>query len=950
MDGSNFQHELTNVDDKKIAEPTLLGVDAFISGYKNHDLQRYLAQEAEIKAKKEARFQETLTQYAKSIVGKDYAQLSVLEKIKYDVARQALDMNDGKPVSRHMFRKMVKDAEQPVVAEFQTYLMKLTAQHLDNGQEVDDFDGIKTDKASALKTLREIEHLNPDMMDQLMQDEDQYNDFIFQAHQLVNDDTAKSGKRTQLKQLLNQSAGYPEFDQNALEQRINELNRYTTLAQLDETGEVEAVNAKNSKRIASFIATELPDLADEIMNADKDKLSFDGNENMVVTALHDIVAEVSSYMNAKTRSPSDVENYARAIQADVKDVKDEMHVNKVVAFINTHLTNIHTQPPEVADEIIAEIDAFIAEKRPDEAIEKFVANIKADYELDGQQTKPAVLKLGEDQRVDVTPTVVQEEPNVLGNDDDVIASLRRIIGEVSQGQAIPAPRITAGIGPKTGANTPSIDPVNKSVPGPLKLVGGHTRSTRPAAETESSIPKVKRTGFLRSVSQKPLAWAAAGVGLVAVAALAVTAYMAPSQSNNNVDVAAQAGADAPAVAAATEAPRIPAAPEVTTGSLTNPFGGVLPSDLLPPRAEPLTGVTDGSAPLATPSAGLINDVALPSYDGGVRQETPSQIANPDLSVDTLPEIKTQPSSAQEDFATVAKPDGKLLEAVAQVKAQKEQDAHDRWLEAMEKQYQQAQQAAEPAVTDSLSLSFGDIEPSSDTQVVLYTGTPDIVSEVEDLYNSFDGTSVPDDMVAKLVALQAGIGQKLDHMRTIENDDEVILKAAEARQYDAMVGDALNIASTLIENLSTEVALDTAILIVEEATRGLSADGSMANTRQALRDNGDLAYYKTTQKMIADGDASDSMLVNDYRNAEDTHIANIIQQRQADTRMAAITSNHDAAMAAMGGENGQHYGFSVIGSAKAGFDNVNNSVAKGSSSLSIEITEGVRTPKGLKPNS
>jgi hypothetical protein len=338
----------------------------------------------------------------------------------------------------------------------------------------------------------------------------------------------------------------------------------------------------------------------------------------------------------------------------------------------------------------------------------------------------------------------------------------------------------------------------------------------------------------QNVSQKPLAWAA---GFVAVAALAVAAYMAPSQLNNNVDVAAQAGADAPAVAAAVEAPTklpIQAAPAVRESSL-NPFEGILSGDLLAPRAEPVTepsaAITDESAPLATALVSP-NDVALPSYDVGVRQNGPSQI---DTTI-TTPKV---------DFAKMAEPDRQLLEAVAQVKAQKEQAAHDRWLEAMEKQ-QQAQQASEPAVTDR--FSFGDIE-ASDTQVVLSTGTLDVVGIVNDFYDVYD-VAVPQD-IADLAGKFQG---QLDNVSELNSN-----------QLNAMGWTSQMLAKALMKKAGPE-AFKLSQIIRSEAMN--STEGTSASFSMLRQDYDVVAVSIETGK----GWAS-----SNFSRAEDTEFAKVVDK-------------------------------------------------------------------------
>jgi hypothetical protein len=883
VDHNNMEQvKRTLVSTQDIPKTNLKGFENFLAKYSpNSDLEIYLAGEAEIKAQKENRVNSVLSKYAKSIANKNISDLTPLERLKYDVAKDIVDSAQDETLKQGAFNKMVREQEAPLVANLQKYIMQSAVDQMGNGVETSTLDNLSTDKTSFAKTMREIDLLNPDILDSLQNDPKALSNFIYNAHAIVNDGKTGTGKRSQLRNLLNQSCGYPEFDIVALEQRIKELNRYAVLANMDsrlddadrvishvqsialdkaDDREVPEKTAKisfdQSKRIATAIAMELPQLAEKIMTAQAKHLSYDPEKNDVeVTELHDMVKEVSDFIEAKPRTPEDIQRHIRAIQSD--------------------------------------------------------------YGLEVKKPKP--------QSLNIEPAVVQEEPV------NVIRALKEPIDRTNTEEYAQS-RIITETGLKKGVNIPVVGPVNEGVPKVKTVLAGQTRYfTKP--KTPGLLSRLKQ-----NVSQKPLAWAA---GFVAVAALAVAAYMAPSQSNNNVDVAAQAGADAPAV----------------RESSLNLFEGILSGDLLAPRAEPIPN--EASTASAQPVDLAIESAKSPfeptAEPAVVKAKAPAKVATAPI----MPSVIVP--KAAKAFAEVAptklpliikSPMSDLeLEMVANNIANSKEDysqaEYDRWLENQAAMTEQAQTAPEPTVTDSLRLSFGDIE-ASDTHVVLSTGTLDIVSAVENLYNSFDGISVPDDIAAKLVALQAGIGQKLDHMRTLENGEEVTLKAAEARQYDALVGDALNIASTLIEDLSTEVALDTAILIIEEATRGLSANGSMANTRQALRDNGDLAYYKTTQKMITDGDASNSRLVNRHSIAGDTRIANVIQQRQADTRMAAITSNHDAAMAAMGGENGRHYGFSVTGSAKAGFDNVNNSVAKGSA-LSIEITEGVILPKGYTPN-
>jgi|GEM_PF-6182511 len=846
--------------DLKTNEPTLMGADRFVGGYATSELQRFLKEQATIKAEKDKQFQAILQKHATSIVGKDYSQLTTLERIKYDVARQAANDGNTSSIGKNKFNSMVKEAQKPTITEFQQYIMQLTVHHLGNGKSVDNFEGVKTDKTAALTTLRELDHLNPDMLNLLIKDEKAYNTFMLEAHQVANDDSKKPGKRTKLKKLFNKSLGYPEFNPDELVTRINELNRYTILAQLhdDETGDQpelglepekhtnRSIQTTITKRTASFLAHDFPELAQQIMNADDKSLSYDPeNQETNVSSLHDSIMEITSYMSAKGRSPLELETYARKLNRSYLPEKLEPVVTPSVSApmgnpvqplpgvtrpenaANTNTTpsffeRLRSGASKIATAAAAVALAVIAIPTQNDMTNDEIASLNNGEEMQVATSSLGLGGLGALGATIEKPTLSDTRAplNQAENTPHITAS---IIGDfIKENTASPEVQSTIiaslDLAP---SNTPELElltPKNSAdlvtiAPSPLNSVTNEVNIT-----VDTSTAKVDLPVIFKSVRGNPSDLNRLNTNIK----LAQAEKQAQEQAQKQRDAARKT------------------------------IGHVINADDLDMGIEVHKIKPDPNYITLSMGKGDINGAIAQAY-AQVNLDVPKEIAKRAASLQRQMDYKQILNS--QELEGVLDKSSQLVRDIGRdlnVPAKNARDLATTILSASASGITENEAPKDQRTSPNSSLR--EISTLSDRIKTAENGAPNIQDEIANLYNS-KGVKVPEHIA--------------DLAETAQNDFD--RKAFYGRDdANKMVENASILTTALKEDLGAELAIGNMVTILSYATKDTDADSRTFH--QVTRTNGDLAYYQTTLAMVNDGQADKSHLVSHFSTVNNPAVA------------------------------------------------------------------------------
>jgi len=495
------------------------------------------------------RIDAVLSQHAKSIVGIPFDQLTDLQRAKFNAAEIMVRLNqDDAPSSR--FRKIRLSCEQDHINDMHARMMNAFQEKVNNGDYSSDSDAVfSTSKKDLTHTLRILDG-EPELMAELQKDEAAFNQFLFEANE-----PNSRGKKSRVIQKVKSAV------QNVRQQKIKEMEPVNEFI----NAHFQNIYSQSSENVMDVIGKVQEFLA----------------ENHDRAALNDFVTSTQSEYGLEVIAPED----------DVNDMSQtrEVLMAPINAFINTHLQNIYAQSPKQVNEVIDRVSFFIAQDPSDETIEKFVANIKSDYELDGQKVvKVAPLKLTDAQRIaDDEPTDAVEE----------LLATARAVAEADQITGVPVyseeepkaeidldtikmPKVARGTADiqseseggelaqksaemkeKHGIGIPSfllrsavLDNVDNKVQRPVLGAPMRTIPTGPVSQVlegenreAQAKPKIGFVERLKSAVSKPALAVAAGVAAV----LIVGATMLSNGQNNDVAVQADIDAPAPIVAAST---------------------------------------------------------------------------------------------------------------------------------------------------------------------------------------------------------------------------------------------------------------------------------------------------------------------------------------------------------------------------------------------------------------